>query len=233
VEAEAEYRATLRLRPDDPECQACLGKVLQEQGRYAESLGHFRRSHELGSRVPGWRYPSADWVRLAERLAGLEARLPELLRGQEPPGPADLGPLVGICGAKGLPAAAARFAAAALAASPESIGRPSNLRYDAACFAALAAAGRGTDSARLPDKERAGLRRQALAWLRAELTAQAGDAKARRQLAQTLRHWQEDTDLAAVRDPAALAQLPPPERAACQKLWADVAALLERAGGGG
>ena len=36
----------------------------------------------------------------------------------------------------------------------------------------------------------------------------------------------------AVRDSAELARLPPRERAAWQALWADVAALLERAGGG-
>jgi hypothetical protein len=47
---------------------------------------------------------------------------------------------------------------------------------------------------------------------------------------QALRHWQLDTDLAGLRDAAALAKLPGEERAACQKLWADVAGLLKRPG---
>ena len=34
-------------------------------------------------------------------------------------------------------------------------------------------------------------------------------------------------DLAGIRDPAAVAKLPANEREACEKLWADVAALLK------
>jgi hypothetical protein len=41
-----------------------------------------------------------------------------------------------------------------------------------------------------------------------------------------LRKWQEDPDLAGVRDAAALAQLPAKDQDAFGKLWADVAALL-------
>jgi hypothetical protein len=46
-------------------------------------------------------------------------------------------------------------------------------------------------------------------------------------------HWQKDTDLAGVRDAAALAKLPAAERAVWQKLWAEVAATLAKAGAGG
>jgi hypothetical protein len=45
----------------------------------------------------------------------------------------------------------------------------------------------------------------------------------------TLRHWKADRDLVGIRDAEALAQLPPAEREACRKLWADVDALLQRA----
>jgi hypothetical protein len=48
---------------------------------------------------------------------------------------------------------------------------------------------------------------------------------------QRLRHWQQDGDLAGLRDAAALAKLPAEERAACERLWADVAALLKKAEG--
>jgi len=48
-----------------------------------------------------------------------------------------------------------------------------------------------------------------------------------------LKHWQADSDLAGVRDAAALAGLPEAERADWQRLWADVQAVLEKAGGKG
>jgi hypothetical protein len=43
-----------------------------------------------------------------------------------------------------------------------------------------------------------------------------------------LQHWQQDTDLAGLRDGAAVARLPADERQACQQLWADVAELLKQ-----
>jgi hypothetical protein len=45
-----------------------------------------------------------------------------------------------------------------------------------------------------------------------------------------LRHWQEDSDLAGVRDSAALADLPAAERDAWCKVWAEVALVLDQAG---
>jgi hypothetical protein len=49
----------------------------------------------------------------------------------------------------------------------------------------------------------------------------------------TLQHWQKDTDLAGLRDKAALAKLPEAEQKAWRKLWAEVDALLRRAGEAG
>jgi hypothetical protein len=45
-----------------------------------------------------------------------------------------------------------------------------------------------------------------------------------------LEHWQRDIDLVSVRDAAALKKLSAEEREAWRKLWADVAALLKKAG---
>jgi hypothetical protein len=45
-----------------------------------------------------------------------------------------------------------------------------------------------------------------------------------------LQSWQQDSDLAGIRDAAARARLQPEERAAYERLWADVAALLKKAG---
>ena len=107
-------------------------------------------------------------------------------------------------------------------------------RYNAACAAALAAAGQGEDATKLDDKERVRLRKQALDWLRADLTLrtkqlESGSLTDRAAAQQALRHWQKDPDLAGIRDQEALAKLPAEERATCAKLWADVAALLKTA----
>jgi len=85
----------------------------------------------------------------------------------------------------------------------------------------------------LPDQERADLRKQALQWLRADLAAWGKlldkDAdKARPVVQGKMTHWKQDTDLTGVRDPKALAKLPPDERDAWQKLWQDVDALLAK-----
>lgn len=45
---------------------------------------------------------------------------------------------------------------------------------------------------------------------------------------QTLRHRQQDSNLAGIRDDEALAKLPEAERREWQGLWADVAAILAR-----
>jgi hypothetical protein len=44
-----------------------------------------------------------------------------------------------------------------------------------------------------------------------------------------MQHWQRDPDLAGVRDKQALAALPEAQRRLWEQLWADVAALLDRA----
>ena len=106
-------------------------------------------------------------------------------------------------------------------------------RYNAACAAALAAAGMGTDDPKPDDAAQAKLRGQALGWLKAELAVwskilDSGDPKARAAVAPTLRHWQQDPDLAGVRDEAALARLPAAERADWSALWDAVDRLLKR-----
>jgi hypothetical protein len=45
-----------------------------------------------------------------------------------------------------------------------------------------------------------------------------------------MRHWQKDSDLAGVRDPAALAKLAEAERLEWEKFWKEVEGLLAKAG---
>jgi tetratricopeptide (TPR) repeat protein len=233
----ASYREAIRLETGYAEAHCNLGLALQQQGQYAESLAELRLGHELGSKRAGWRNPSARWLAEAERLAALADRLPAVLKGTDKP--ADNAERLAFAlmayDAK-RHAAAARLWGEALAADPKLVDdRQAGHAYNAACAAALAAAGRGEDDPKPDDAARAGLRRRALGWLRGELAAWSkaldGDApKARAAVAQTLLHWRRDPDLAGIRDAGALAALPEAEREECQALWAEADRLLRRAG---
>jgi tetratricopeptide (TPR) repeat protein len=241
AEAEAEYRAALRLQENYPEAHCNLGLVLQAQGKLREALAELRRGHELGSRRgPGWPYRSAAWVQQCERLLALDRRRQAVLRGEgQPAGAAEQLLLARLCHLGQRYADAGRLYAGAFASRPALAGdRGTSHRYNAARAAALAADGRGEEGGRLPDKERAHWRKQARDWLRADLDAWArvlreGTPPGRPAAQKMLRHWQRDPDLTPVRDPAALGRLAPAERAAWQRLWADVAALLDKASGKG
>ena len=114
-EAIAEYRAALRLKPDYAEAHCNLGLALRSTGHYAEALEHLRKGHDLGSQPPDWRYPSAEWVRQAERDVALEARLPAVLKGDDRPKDApEVLDLAWMAYSKALHAAAARLYAEAL-----------------------------------------------------------------------------------------------------------------------
>jgi tetratricopeptide (TPR) repeat protein len=86
----------------------------------------------------------------------------------------------------------------------------------------------GKDSGRLDEKERAGLRRQALERLRAGLELRTRLLKDGKEtgFGCSLFPWQTDPALAGVRDREALAKLPDAEREQWQRLWADVTELL-------
>jgi serine/threonine-protein kinase len=230
-EAIAEFRAAIRLKPDFAEAHCNLGRALRSLADYPAALEAYRKGHELGSRQPGWRYPSAQWVREAERLAALAQRLPDVLRGEDRPADtAERLMLAEMAYNTKRFAGVAQLWAEALAADPQFGDRQAQRRYIVACAAALAASGQGKDDPPPDDAARTRLRAQALAWLRAEWAAwskvaNSGDPKARAGVAATLRHWQSDPSLAGVRDAAELERLPESERTPWRALWDDVERL--------
>jgi serine/threonine protein kinase/Flp pilus assembly protein TadD len=234
-DAVAEYKKAIKLKPDFAQGHCNLGLALQQKGRFAAALEELRLGHELGCKTPGWRHPSADWVRVAERLAELDRTLPAVLSGQASPGDANRrGMYAELCVRKHLYVAATRLYRETMRALPALAASPATgVRYNAACAAALAGCGKGEDAAGLTDAGRAALRKEALQWLRADLDAWrdllAKDPdKTRPVVAAALRQWLDDADLAGVRGTNALAKLPEAERPAWQKLWADVADMLAR-----
>jgi serine/threonine-protein kinase len=67
--AVAAYREAIRKKPDDAEAHLHLAGILRAQGDLAGSLATLKTGHELGSKQPGWKYPSAKWVADAENPA--------------------------------------------------------------------------------------------------------------------------------------------------------------------
>jgi tetratricopeptide (TPR) repeat protein len=234
-EAIAEYCEAIRLKPDLAEAHCNLGHTLSKQGQFREALAELRRGHELGSKEPGWRYPSAEWVRQAERMVELEIRLPAVIRGADKPKDA----------AERLEFAYFAYNTKQFSLSArlfgESLGTDPKLaedmkagnRYNAACAAALAAAGKGNEKPPLDEPEKTRWRKQALEWLKADLAhwskqAETGRPEAKARVRQKLQHWKADADLAGIRDEIALKARSVDEQKACQALWAEVDQLLQR-----
>jgi serine/threonine protein kinase/Flp pilus assembly protein TadD len=202
------YREAVRLKEDFAEAHCNLGQMLGNQGRFVEALPALKRGHALGSRDPHWPYPSAQWVQKCERYVQLDAKLAAIVRGREQP--ADGVERVALAELCKMPfkkcyATAARFYGEAFAAEPKRIGNgPSEVRYNAACAAALAGCGQGADADTLDNTARARLRQQALDWLRAELAAwhkalEGDRSKAAAAVQKQMQHWLQDADFAGVR----------------------------------
>ncbi len=195
-----------------------------------EAIASFKRAIELGF------VPARPLLAQAERTAAAGDRFADFQNGRyRPVTNEERLALAEWCRIKELNHTAAGLYAAAFVAEPKlADDLEDGHRYNAACFAALAASGKGEDAAALDDKEKTLLRMHALDWLRADLARRAnqlecGKPADRAEVRKDLRHWQKDTDLAGIRDAAALAKLAADEQKACTQLWADVAALLKKA----
>jgi tetratricopeptide (TPR) repeat protein len=230
-EALAAYRQAIVRDPNLAQAHCNVASILQRQGAFAESLAAYRRGHQLGIRRQDWHYPSANWVKAAERLVQLDRRLPAVLARQTRPASVSEGlEFARVCRYKQLYRAAARLYAEAFSADPKGTGE----RYHAACCAAQAGAGKGKVAGQADDAERRQWRMQGLAWLRAELTEWAkhletSGPEERAEVRQAMEHWQHDPALAGLRDADGLAKLPEKERDEWRKLWVEVEALRDRA----
>jgi hypothetical protein len=235
-EAIASFRKAIEVAPKLAQAHGALGQALLAKGECAAARDATARALELLADKDPLRAVVSGELQKCERFVKLEKRLPRFLTGEDRAASVQESlEITTLCRAKRLHAAVARFSAQTFAATPQLADHlPAALRYNAACAAALAAEGLGEDAAKLDDKEKARLRKQALDWLRADLALWAkqlgsGQPGARAEVQRMLRQWQKDADLAGIRDKGALAKLPEEERVACENLWSDVAALLQKA----
>jgi Tfp pilus assembly protein PilF len=236
-EAMAEYHKALAIDPKNANAHGAMGQALLEQGRYAAARDATRRALEVLPRDDPRRRNALQQLQQCERLLVLDRKLSAVLTGEA--APANPGETVALASMCRQPyqkryAASARLYADAFAAEPRlAADLNQQHRYNAACSAALAAAGQGADARLLPDRVAVMFRGWALAWLRDDLKAYAGLARqanpsVRQTVRQRLLHWRADPDLASVRRPQVLDRLPENERAAWRALWRDVDELSQR-----
>jgi serine/threonine protein kinase len=228
-EAIIRQKKALAAYPGSSECRQFLAMHLTHLSKAARGLGREEEA-TLAERE------LVELTASDPRFAALDARLAAMLKGEAPKDNAERLALAQRAYDTQVYATATRLWAGALEADPKlADDRQAQHRYNAACAAALAGCGKGTDDPPPDDTSKVKLRRQALDWLNAELAAwskilESGAPQARPVVASTLKHWKEDADLAGVRDDAALAKLPQEERAACKQLWGDVDGLLSKVG---
>jgi serine/threonine protein kinase/Tfp pilus assembly protein PilF len=238
TEAVAAYRQAIKLEPDHAQALCFLGLALQREGDFATALKYLKRGHELGSKQRNWSLPSAKYLKEVKKFVYLDGKLPAVLKGEIKP--ADVAERIMFawffqCHKNRYNTTAARFYADGFTAQPElAQDRQSSPRYHAACAAALASAGQGADASQLGNQERTRWRKQALTWLSSDLTSLSQLEKSGKhadllEIPKTLAQWQDDPDLACLRDASALAKIPEEERAAWEKFWAEVAALKDQA----
>jgi tetratricopeptide (TPR) repeat protein len=238
AEAEAACHTVIRLEPWQPWPYAYLAQIARarRQTDEAEALEHQAEQLQPDS-VSKFR------IRPAERVALLESKLPEWLRGKARPADALELTILGYMAAhrQGSYDAAAQLFDKSFKEQPTfaeaTVEFPADRpRYFAACCAAQAGRGLG-DGAFLKPEVQGQRQRQALEWLRQELAYWDKQMVDRRPAAQirayrALSYWQEDGWLAGVRDVGITDKLPLTEKGACRRLWEERAELLKRASAG-
>jgi tetratricopeptide (TPR) repeat protein len=226
------YKKAISLDPRHVNAHGALGSALLAQGAFREAREATQQALRLLPGGHSLRPVVTRQLDECQRLLNLDARLTAILAGDEQPADAsEQLALAELCQHyKKRYAAATHFYEGAFAAGT---ARTAQRAYNAACAAALAGVAKSEDAAKLDAKEKVRLRQQALAWLGEALKhhgqqIQGADAQTRTAIQETLRHWQQDGDLASLRDEQAVAKLPEADQRSCRHLWADVAALLTR-----
>jgi serine/threonine-protein kinase len=221
--SEAAFEAlgeAIRLKPEMSPPHHGYAHLLSERGRRAEALEHLARWKELD--------PTVEACELEETLGSLERGLAAVQRGEQVSAEEKtiLAKAVSKEGRTGL---ALRLASEALAQAPSLPEDAESWRiYNAACYAALVAAGKGTDLEELDDAARSAALGQSLQWLQQTLAGweaalASGDmdeAGLRKKLEWSL----SDSDLVLVRDH--VDTLPEAQRSTAKAFWSRLRARL-------
>jgi serine/threonine-protein kinase len=234
-DAIAEFREAIRLDPRFSAAYLYLGRALIDAGDYpaaVEALG--RVGH--GPPPPDPKLDASTLLAHAERLMGLEARLPAVVDGRDHPSDAEeTAEFARLAFARHEYEAAVRLWSEAFADSPTLATDPiAGDHHQAARAAALAWTGNSRLEA--SPEARARWREQAVAWLEADLSSavaalESGTSRERAAIARRLGRWQVDPALAGLRDAPSMTVLDDSERLSLQSLWRRIDDARKRAAG--
>jgi tetratricopeptide (TPR) repeat protein len=232
AEAIGEYESAVRLDPMMAPAYDALSYALITVGRYCEAEVAAEKALSLLPATDSLRPQTSGLLRISQDKCPLEQRWPAVMAGEETPSdPAECLEFANIGYFRKHFATAARMFAIAFAADSR-IADDLRKLSNAACVAALAGSGRGEDTARLSDAEKADCRQQARKWARAVLarleTAVGSSQMSRADALNQLSQWQIDADFAGIRDDRALSVLPQSEAEDCRAVWTEVAVMIER-----
>jgi Flp pilus assembly protein TadD len=210
------FRVANHFNPESPEPHVKRGIALQAQGYLNEARDEYEMAGEAGR----------EWVLDCLRLTMAQMASRELTGHETDRERKNLAefyrqPFVARY------AESARLYALAFHDNPALADDPrQSKRFEAALAAAKAGLGKGKDPP-ASEEERSRLRRQASAWLQAELAVRKKDAArndfaTRAAVRKSLRMWQRNIDLAPLRDAAALKNLPETERYEWEMFWQEV-----------
>ena len=235
AEAVAEFREAVRLNPDDADSHVNLGHALRIQWEFVSAAEEYRKARDLTKGKPERKLANSD-LELAEdrRLAIVAPRLSELLRGEDrPKDAAEAIEFAFLAYEKRKFGPAARWYAEAFSADSKlAEDLDAGNRYTAACSAAQVGAGKWEVQPPPSENEKTRWRKQALAWLKADLTrrtehTRAGTTEAKVEVRRRLTEWKRENDFLGIRDETAITALPEDEQKACRAIWAEVDQLLK------
>jgi eukaryotic-like serine/threonine-protein kinase len=228
AEALRHSSAAALLWPDSAVFQLRLGDCYAGLGSYPQALAAYHKAIELGhGAVVGYLH-MGDALAKQKEWDGAVAAVREAIRQQPKYGIA-YSKLAVILHDAGRYAEGLKAMVDAIQEYPDLAMEPRYcLRYNAACLSMNCAD--GLDVKALLAADPAAYRKRALDFLAADLAAIRSLATEHpAQGHKILQAWLAEKDLASVRDPLAIGRLPPAERDAWTRLWAQVRALRDQA----
>ena len=222
----------IRLSPGSAPARNNLGWSLESLGDVDGAAVLYREAVRLVPKEPIY---ARNLVR-ADRLRELLARVPDIVAGKATSTtPAEMCELAQLCARpfKKQYMDAFGLFTNAFATDPTLMDAVAEHRYNAACFAVMAARGEGVHAPADPS-QRSALRTKAMGWLQKDLAfwkkqAISSNASDRNTAAFYLTHWLKDSDLAGIRNPFLLASLPADEVKVWLAFWAEVRAARDEA----
>ena len=183
-----------------------------------------RKSPDNENAIANYRNRSADMARFAKVAEDLPAIVDGVIIPKDANEALDFAK---VCQFRGFPSHALRFYQTAFTAEPK---LAASFDLHQAAFGAIQLSVAAKSSLKAT-----AARQQALDWLRSDLPRidrliSANNTRGIDEARRWLNRWQEDESYSPVRDPAQLSKLPPDEKAAWEKYWADLKTRSDKLG---